>query len=242
MEYVLITGGSKGIGRAISLALSAAGYNIIINYNSDLNSAKETKQLITQNGGIADLLQFDVSNYDQTREMINNWRKSNLSATISGLVCNAGIIKDNLFAIMPYDDWSKVINVNLFGVFNTIKAVLPHMIKSKYGRIINITSVAGLRGSFGQTNYSAAKAGVMALSKSLALEVSHKNITINCIAPGYIQTNMLNGLNKLDLVPKIPIKRIGEAEEIANAVLYFIDKKSAYTTGAVLSIDGGLSL
>lgn len=242
MEYVLITGGSKGIGRAISLALSSEGYNIIINYNSNFNSAKETQQLSSRNGGAVDLLQFDVSDYEQTRSAINEWRKLNKDSLISGLVCNAGIIKDNLFAVMPYDDWNKVISVNLFGVFNTIKAVLPHMIKNKYGRIINIASVAGLKGSLGQTNYSAAKAGVMAFSKSLALEVSHKNITVNCIAPGYVKTNMLNGFNESDLISKIPLKRIGEAEEIANAVLYFIDKKSAYTTGAVLSIDGGISL
>lgn len=240
MDYILVTGGSRGIGKAISIELANAGYPVIISYVNDSSSADLTKNEIIDNGGIAETLQFDIGNYTETESVIKSWIRSRKNDKITGVICNAGIKKDRLFATMSPDEWNDVINTNLNGTFNTIKSVLPYMIKNKYGRIVNISSVSGITGIRGQTNYCAAKAGIIGLTKSLALELASKNITVNCIAPGYIKTDILNGLDENSIADGIPLKRLGYPEEIANSVLYFINKNNAYVTGAVLSVNGGM--
>ena len=230
MDYILVTGGSRGIGKAISIVLANAGYPVIISYVNDSSSADLTKNEIIDNGGIAETLQFDIGNYTETESVIKSWIRSRKNDKITGVICNAGIKKDRLFATMSPDECT----------FNTIKSVLPYMIKNKYGRIVNISSVSGITGIRGQTNYCAAKAGIIGLTKSLALELASKNITVNCIAPGYIKTDMLNGLDENSIADGIPLKRLGYPEEIANSVLYFINKNNAYVTGAVLSVNGGM--
>lgn len=240
MDYILVTGGSRGIGKAISIVLAQAGYPVIINYVRDSLSAEIAKNEITDKGGIADVLQFDISNYTETDSVISSWARSRKNDKITGVVCNAGIKKDRLFATMSPQEWNEVINTNLNGTFNTIKSVLPYMVRNKYGRIVNISSVSGITGIRGQANYCAAKAGIIGLTKSLALELAPKNITVNCIAPGYIKTDMLNGLDEKNIADGIPVKRLGYPEEIANSVLYFMNKDNAYVTGAVLSINGGM--
>lgn len=240
MDYILVTGGSRGIGKAISIVLANAGYPVIINYVNDSSSADLTKNEIIDKGGVAETLQFDIGNYGETESVIKSWIRSRKNDKIIGVICNAGIKKDRLFATMSPDEWNDVINTNLNGTFNTIKSVLPYMIKNKYGRIVNISSVSGITGIRGQANYCAAKAGIIGLTKSLALELASKNITVNCIAPGYIKTDMLNGLDENSIADGIPLKRLGYPEEIANSVLYFINKNNAYVTGAVLSVNGGM--
>jgi len=236
----LVTGGSRGIGRAIAIHLAKKGYEVLINYQSNDSAAEETLGTIKQSGGSASLLKFDVTSEESTNAAIENWQNSNPDKTILVLVNNAGIRKDNLLLWQTADDWSSVININLNGFFNVTKAVLKGMMMKKFGRVINISSLSGLKGMQGQANYAASKGGLNAATKSLALEVARKNITVNAIAPGFIKTDMTAELNEGELEQMIPMKRFGTAEEVASLVGFLASEECSYITGEVISINGGL--
>lgn len=195
-QIALVTGASRGIGRAVASELAAQGYYVLINYRSGEAAAKETLQMIREAGGEAELLPFDVTSEEAVTEAVFNWQTANPGKHITILVNNAGIRKDNLLLFQSHDDWSSVISTNLDGFFHVTRAVLKDMIHKKYGRIINITSLSGIKGMPGQTNYAASKGGLIAATKSLALEVARKNITVNAVAPGFIKTDMTTGLDK----------------------------------------------
>jgi len=240
-KVALVTGGSRGIGRAISLELAREGAKVVVNYAGSQGAAEEVVSAIKELGGEAIAVQGDVASFEDAEKMI--------SATVEAfggvdiLVNNAGITRDNLLVRMKEDDWDAVINTNLKGVFNCTKAVAKPMMKARKGRIINITSVVGIIGNPGQANYVSAKAGVIGLTKSNAKELASRNITVNAIAPGYIETDMTDKLGddvKSKLFEAIPLSRMGRPEDIANAVVYLASDKAAYITGQVLNVDGGM--
>jgi 3-oxoacyl-[acyl-carrier protein] reductase len=240
MKYALVTGGSRGIGRAVSLKLADQGFNILINYLSNENAASETKHLVEQKGVKAELLKFDVSNREEVREVLTGWYVANTDHTIDVLVNNSGIRKDNLMIWMQDQEWDSVINISLGGFYNVTKQVLPEIIKGKSGRIINIVSLSGLKGLPGQTNYSAAKAAVIGATKALAQEVGRRNITVNAVAPGFIKTEMTEGIDEKEYKANIPLRRFGTAEEVAELVGFLASPAASYITGEVISINGGL--
>lgn len=240
MKYALVTGGSRGIGRAICLELSTLGYHILINYQSNAEAAEETLQLIQQNGGQGSLLPFDVGNKQQVKEVLTNWLEAESGRCVEVLVNNAGIRKDNLMVWMEDDDWQSILDIHLGGFFYVTKCLLTAMIRNKYGRIINIVSLSGIKGLPGQLNYSAAKAGIIGASKALAQEVGRKNITVNCIAPGFIQTDMTKDIDDKEHKAMIPLRRFGTAEEVAALAGFLASPKASYITGEVISVNGGL--
>ena len=240
MKCALITGASKGIGRAIAIELARDRFHILINYSSDSNAAEETLCTIIQEGGSAELLKFNVANKDEVDSEINSWQHTNPQAFIQVLVNNASIAKDGLFMWMQESNWNDVIDIALKGLFNVTQNVLREMMKNKKGRIINISSISGLTGVAGQTNYSAAKAGIIGATKSLAKEVGRMNITVNAVAPGFINTAMLKGLDMEKFVKAIPVGRIGKPEEVAHLVSFLASEKSSYITGEVINVNGGL--
>ncbi len=240
MKYALVTGGSRGIGRAISLKLAEAGYPIIINYLSNESKALEVKELIEKDGGTAELLPFDVADEAAVDNAISQWEQAHPEDTIEVLVNNAGIRSDNLMIFMETADWSKIINIHLNGFFYVTHRLLKKMLTSKYGRIVNVVSLSGLKGLPGQTNYSAAKAGIIGASKALAQEIARKNVTVNCVAPGFIATDMTADLDEKALKATIPMNRFGTAEEVADTVVFLASRKASYITGEVISINGGL--
>lgn len=193
-KYALVTGGSRGIGRAVAIKLAQSGYNIVINYVSNREQAEETQKIIKELGVEAEILQFDVSKKDEVNAAIEKWKNSHGNDYISVLVNNAGIRKDNLLIWMPEDDWSQVLNISLNGFYNVTHALLQSMLVKKWGRIINIVSLSGIKGMPGQVNYSAAKGGVIAATKALAQEVAKKKVTVNAVAPGFIETDMTSDL------------------------------------------------
>ena len=237
MNYALITGGSRGIGRAIAVRLAQEGYQVIINYASNEAEAQKTLELC---GGQGEVLGFDVSNIQQTRDALNDWQARHEDEYISVIVNNAGIRRDNLMALMPEADWHRVLDITLSGFYNVTQPLLPNMQFHKFGRIINMASVSGLKGLPGQTNYSAAKGGIIAATKALAQEVARRNITVNAIAPGFIRTDMTEGLDEASLKKLIPMGRFGTPEEVADAVAFLVSPKAGYITGNVISINGGL--
>ena len=237
MNYALITGGSRGIGRAIAVRLAQEGYHVIINYASNEAEAQKTLELC---GGQGEVLGFDVSNIQQTRDALNDWQARHEGEYISVVVNNAGIRRDNLMALMPEADWHRVLDITLSGFYNVTQPLLPNMQFHKFGRIINMASVSGLKGLPGQTNYSAAKGGIIAATKALAQEVARRNITVNAIAPGFIRTDMTEGLDEASLKKLIPMGRFGTPEEVADAVAFLVSPKAGYITGNVISINGGL--
>ncbi|MDR2556604.1 MAG: 3-oxoacyl-ACP reductase FabG [Bacteroidales bacterium] len=236
MKYALITGGSRGIGRAIASALSKDGYYVIINYVSNEAAARETLAQAA-NG---ELLRFDVSNREETAAALGQWQATHPQEYIEVLVNNAGIRKDNLLWWMEDDEWDKVIDTNLNSFYNVTKPLLKDMLLHKNGRIINITSLSGVKGLPGQTNYSAAKGGVIAATKALAQEAGRKNVTVNAVAPGFIHTDMTSSLPEAELRKMIPLGRFGGAEEVAALVSFLASDKAAYITGQVININGGL--
>ena len=239
-KYALVTGGSRGIGRAISIQLASMGYYVLINYKSKTEEANRTLNTIMENGGEGQLLQFDVENANEINAALSTWMEQHSEAYIEVLVNNAGIRKDNLFFWMTDDEWSQVINTNLNSVFYLTRFLIKYMLNKKFGRVINIVSLSGLNGRPGQANYSAAKAGIIGLTKSLALEAAKKNVTINAIAPGFIETDMTKDLNQEELKKIIPMGRLGKAEEVADLVGFLASAKASYITGQVISIGGGL--
>lgn len=240
MKYGLVTGGSRGIGRAIALSISRMGYRVIINYHSNTEAAEETLRLIRAEGGDGELLPFDVSNEEDVDQALLQWEKDHPDDQIEVLVNNAGIRKDNLMIFMQNEDWHSIINTHLNGFFYTTRRLLKGMLTKRYGRVINVVSLSGIKGLPGQTNYSAAKAGIIGASKALAQEVAPRKITVNCVAPGFIHTDMTAELPESELKTLIPMGRFGNPEEVAAVVAFLASKNASYITGEVISVNGGL--
>jgi 3-oxoacyl-[acyl-carrier protein] reductase len=241
VNCALITGGSKGIGSAIALQLSRDhSLHILINYSTNTAAAEEVKDLISKEGGSAELVKFNVQDKVAVDEALDTWYKNNPDSFISVLVNNAGITRDGLFLWMTEQNWDDVMAVSLKGMFNVTQCVLRKMLLRKAGRIITITSISGLKGVPGQTNYSAAKAGVVGATKALAQEVARMNITVNAVAPGFINTQMIEGIGMEKYLKAIPMGRVGEPEEVAHVVSFLASEKSSYITGEVINVNGGL--
>ena len=240
MKYALVTGGSRGIGRAVVLRLASLGYTVIINYVSNEDKARETLAAVRDAGGDGELLRFDVSDLEATLEALSNWQETHPQDYIEVLVNNAGIRRDNLMVWMDRDDWNAVLRTNLDGFYNVTSALLKAMILHKRGRIINIASLSGLKGMPGQTNYSAAKGGLIAATKALAQEVGRKGVTVNAVAPGFVRTDMVTGLDEAELRRNIPMNRFGEPEEVAALVAFLASDDASYITGECISVNGGL--
>ena len=240
MKFALVTGGSRGIGRAVSLRLAKAGYTVIINYQSNEQAAQETLQAIQSQGGQAELLRFDVSNPESAQSALDAWQSSHPEDYIDVLVNNAGIRRDNLLVWMEPDDFEAVLRTNLFSFYHVTRPLLTPMIRHKHGRIINIASLSGITGLPGQCNYAAAKGGLIAATKSLAKEVAKKNVTVNAVAPGFIKTDMTDGLEEAELKKTVPMNRFGSAEEVAALVAFLASDDASYITGECISINGGL--
>jgi 3-oxoacyl-[acyl-carrier protein] reductase len=240
MKFALVTGGSRGIGRAVCLKLADMGYNILINYKSNETEANNTAALVKEKGVEAEIIQFDVSDRAQVQANLTAWIESNTGKIIEVLVNNAGIREDALMMWMKDEQWDNVLNTSLGGFFNVTRIVVNSMLMKKYGRIINIVSLSGLKGLPGQTNYSAAKAGVIGATKALAQEIGRKGITVNAVAPGFIKTDMTGDLNENELKNMIPLKRFGLPEEVAHTVGFLASEGAAYITGEVISVNGGL--
>ena len=236
-KYALVTGGSRGIGRAICVRLAQEGYQVVINYASNEAEAKKTLEMTDGNG---ELLPFDVSDAGQTKAALTNWQKEHPEDYIEVVVNNAGIRRDNVMALMPEEDWHRVLDITLSGFFNVTQPLLPAMRLHRFGRIVNMASVSGLKGLPGQTNYSAAKGGIIAATKALAQEVARRGITVNAVAPGFIKTDMTEGLDEAALKKLIPANRFGTPEEVADLVAFLVSPKAGYITGNVVSINGGL--
>ena len=240
-KVALVTGGSRGIGRAIAVALAREGAKLAINFAGNEKAAEETKALVEQAGSEAILLKADVSDKDADAALIDTVIKT--YGKIDILVNNAGITRDSLMLRMKEDDFDAVIDTNLRSVFYLTKAAAKSMMKKRTGRIINMSSVVGLTGNAGQVNYAAAKAGVLGVTKSAAKELASRGITVNAVAPGFIETDMTDVLSdtvKESLLHEIPLKRMGEPKDVANAVLFLASDQSAYITGQVIHVDGGL--
>ena len=237
MKYALVTGGSRGIGRAVCIRLAQEGYQVIVNYASNEAEARKTLELM---GGQGELLPFDVSDSEATRQALEQWQQNHDGEYIEVVVNNAGIRRDNVMALMPEGDWHRVLDITLSGFFNVTQPLLPAMQLHKFGRIVNMASVSGLKGLPGQTNYSAAKGGIIAATKALAQEVARRNITVNAVAPGFIKTDMTEGLDEAALKKTIPANRFGTPEEVADLVAFLASPKAGYITGNVVSINGGL--
>ena len=240
MKYALVTGGSRCLGRAICLKLSQLGYPVIINFKSNQDAAAETKRLIEEQGGQAELLPFDVSDKEQVEKALDGWLEQHPEDYVAVLVNNAGIRRDNLMVFMQDDDWSRVLNTNLNSFFYVTRRLLKNMMTKRWGRIINVASLSGLKGLAGQTNYSAAKAALIGATKALAQEVAPRKITVNAVAPGFIATDMTSELNEEELKKMIPVGRFGRPEEVAAAVAFLAQEDASYITGNVISINGGL--
>lgn len=240
MKYALVTGGSRGIGRAVSVKLAQMGYRVIINYVSRTAEAENTLALVKEVGQEGELMKFDVSDLKQTREALDAWEKVHPDDYIAVLVNNAGIRRDNVMPFLSEEDWCRVLDITLKGFYNVTQPLLQPMLANKFGRIINMASVSGLKGMPGQTNYSAAKGGIIAATKALAQEVARKNVTVNAIAPGFIKTDMVEGLDEAALKKSIPANRFGTPEEVAELVGFLASPVAGYITGNVISINGGL--
>jgi 3-oxoacyl-[acyl-carrier protein] reductase len=240
MKNAIVTGASRGIGKAVAIQLAKENFHVIINYVSNEIEAQKTLDEIIGFDGSAELLKFDVSDKTQTEKAIENWTKNNPDKYISVLVNNAGIRKDGLILWMSDEDWFDVINTNLNSFFYLTRIIVKEMLVNKFGRIINIVSLSGLKGMPGQTNYSAAKAGIIGATKSLAQETARKGVTVNAVAPGFIKTDMTAELDEKELKKIIPAQRFGKPEEVAHLVSFLASENSAYITGETISINGGI--
>lgn len=240
MNWALVTGGSRGIGKAICIKLASMGYHILINYKGNKALAEETLAEITAMGVTGQLLQFDVANRAEVQTVLGGWIEANEDKTIEVLVNNAGIKDDVLLMWMKDEQWDNVLSTSLGGFFNVTKIVVNSMLRQRYGRIINVVSLSGLKGLAGQTNYSAARGGMIAATKALAQEVGKRNITVNAVAPGFIKTDMTAEINESEMKQLIPVNRFGTPEEVAHVVGFLATKDAAYITGQVISVNGGL--
>ncbi len=240
-KYALVTGGSRGIGRAICKQLAADhGLAILVNYRTGKEAAEEVLEQIIADGGQGETIHFDVADAEAVDSALNAWREAHPDAVIEVLVNNAGVTKDNLFVWMKPEEWSTVLNTSLNGFFNVTKALIQDMIVRRSGRIINMASVSGVKGTPGQVNYSAAKGAVVAATKALAQEVAKRNITVNAVAPGFITTDMTKDLDEATLKKFVPANRFGTAEEVAHLVSFLASPKASYITGEVVNINGGI--
>lgn len=240
MNYALVTGGSRGLGAAISKRLAKQGLGIIVNYHSNESAAKAVANEIIEEGGAVDLLPFDVSSEESVDRALEKWEDSHPDDCITVLVNNAGIREDNLLIFMQTQQWHNVINTTLDGFFYVTRRVLKGMLTKRFGRIINITSLSGLKGLPGQANYSAAKAALIGATKALAQEVAPRKVTVNGVAPGFIKSDMTKDLDEATLKKQVPVGRFGEPEEVAALVAFLASNDSAYITGEIISINGGL--
>lgn len=241
MKCALVTGSSRGIGKAIAIQLAKDhGLHVLVNYSSNKAAAEDTLKLIEAEGGSGEIMQFNVADNKQVTEVIEKWQNDNPDNLIEVLVNNAGITKDNLFPMISEEDWDAVINTSLKGMYNCTQAVLRKMLRNRYGRIINVASLSGLKGNPGQTNYAAAKGGMIAATKSLSQEIAKRKITVNAIAPGFIISDMTSELNEDMLKQLVPAQRFGTAEEVAHLVSFLASDKASYITGEVININGGI--
>lgn len=240
-KFALVTGGSRGIGKEICIKLAQElGYSILINFQSNESAALETQRIISESGGHAELIQFDVNNKEEVESKLNSWKESNPESVIEVIINNAGITRDGLLMWMENDDWNNVLNTTLNGFFNVTRTLIQDLLKNRYGRIINIASISGMKGTAGQVNYSAAKAGLIGATKALAQEIAKRNITVNAVAPGFIETDMTSDLDQGELKKLVPLNRFGKAEEVADLVCFLASKKASYITGETININGGI--
>jgi len=237
-KKVLVTGASRGIGRAIALAVAAAGYHVTAHYNRGKEEAESLVKEIREKGGKADVIQFDVSDREQCREKLEKWSEEN--GVFWGIICNAGISADDAFPAMSGENWDKVLRTNLDSFYNVLSPLIMPVCRKKQGRIITISSISGIMGNRGQVNYSAAKAGIIGATKALAAELASRSITVNCIAPGLIETDMIRDAPLDHILPSIPMRRIGKPEEVAGLAVFLLSESASYITRQVISVNGGL--
>ncbi len=241
MKYALVTGGSRGLGRAVCIKLAAMGIPVIINYQSNESAAQEVKRLVEEQGVNAELLRFDVGNQQEVDSALSQWEEQHPDDYVAYLVNNAGIRRDNVLFMMPEDDWHSVINTSLNGFYYVTRRLITKMMMRKHGgKIVNMASLSGLKGMPGQVNYSAAKAALIGATKALAQEVAPRSVTVNAVAPGFIESDMTKDLPVDELKKLVPMKRFGKAEEVADLVGFLLSDAASYITGEVISINGGL--
>ncbi len=240
IKYALVTGASRGIGRAVAIRLSSEGYNVIINYLSNDAAASDVMDEIVSAGGKAELLKFDVSDPEAVDCALENWENSHPGEYISVLVNNAGVRDDSLMVFMSDEQWKKVLSTDLDSFFYVTRRLLKNMLSRRFGRIVNVASLSGLKGLPGQTNYSAAKGALIAATKALAQETAKRKVTVNAVAPGYISTDMVSGLDENELKGLVPAGRFGRPEEVAAAVSFLVSEDASYITGETISVNGGL--
>lgn len=239
-RYALVTGGSRGIGRAIAERLAKDGYTVVINYLSNHAAAEEVKKTIEAAGGEAELLPFDVSNGRAIEAALDSWEQSHAGEHFEVLVNNAGIRRDGLLVFMNEEDWHEVIRTTTEAFYHLSHRVIGSMLRARYGRVVNITSISGVTGLAGQVNYSAAKAALIGATKALSKEVAARKVTVNAVAPGFIATDMTADLDEAELKKTIPAGRFGKPEEVAALVGFLCSEEAAYITGQVINIAGGL--
>ncbi len=238
-KFVLVTGSSRGIGKETALYLAKNGYDIVLHCNKNIEKLKETESEIQKLGAKTRLLQFDTRNRPQCFDVIS--RDIDLNGVYYGVVLNAGIARDNVFPVMEEDEWDDVLNTNLGGFYNVLKPVVMPMIEKRIkGRIVTLSSISGLAGNRGQVNYSASKAGIIGATKALSLELAKRGITVNCVAPGIIDTDMLQDIPVDDVKKTIPMRRLGQPKEVASLINYLMSEDASYITGQVISVNGGL--
>ncbi len=240
MKYALVTGGSRGIGRAVCVELARKGFPVLINYASNEAAALETRRMVEEEGGQAELLPFNVAEVEAVDAALMEWSDRHPEDYIAVLVNNAGVRNDTMMMWMQNEQWHQVLDIHLNGFFYVTRRLLKDMLTQRYGRIVNVVSLSGIKGLPGQTNYSAAKAGIIGATKALAQEVGKRGVTVNAVAPGFIATDMTRDLDEKALKEMIPLNRFGKPEEVADLVAFLASDKAAYITGEVISINGGL--
>lgn len=240
MKYALVTGSSRGIGRAVALKLAQDGFPVIVNCLSNIDAAASLVAEIDAAGGKAEILQFDVSDPEAIEAALESWAQAHPEDYVDILVNNAGIRRDNLMIFMQNDEWHSVLDTTLNGFFYLTRRLLKDMLTHRHGRVINISSLSGLKGLPGQVNYSAAKAALIGATRALSQEVAQRKVTVNAVCPGFIESDMTAGLDRDELKKLVPMRRFGRADEVADLVAFLASDSAAYITGQAISINGGL--